>query len=61
MFMFFTRYGVLGESAGTTGRGQYQTSPFDSAQGAVREFSKYFKLKTANEWRSVAKFVNFVL
>jgi len=47
--MFFTRWGVIGE------KGNWQTSPFNTAANAIKEFAKYFKLKTANEWRSINK------
>jgi len=50
LYMFFMRWGLIGE------RGNWQTSPFNTAGNAIKEFSKYFKLKTANEWRSVNNF-----
>ncbi|XP_078491474.1 poly [ADP-ribose] polymerase tankyrase isoform X1 [Ciona intestinalis] len=50
LYMFFTRWGLIGE------RGNWQTSPFNTPANAIKEFSKYFKLKTANEWRTVNSF-----
>uniref|UniRef100_A0A6F9DBH5 Poly [ADP-ribose] polymerase n=1 Tax=Phallusia mammillata TaxID=59560 RepID=A0A6F9DBH5_9ASCI len=50
LYMFFTRWGMIGE------RGNWQTSPFTTPANAIKEFAKYFKLKTANEWRSINSF-----
>jgi len=47
LYMFFTRWGLIGE------RGNWQTSPFSTPANAIKEFAKYFKLKTANEWRNI--------
>ena len=37
-------------------RGQYQNTPYGSAEQAVEEFEKIFKAKTGNDWSERASF-----
>lgn len=52
MYVLFTRWGRIGD------RGQWQHTPFPSADGAVKEFCKIFRQKTGNDWNTLDKFVN---
>ena len=49
MYVLFTRWGRIGD------RGQWQHTPFPTAQDAVKEFCKVFRQKTANDWNHLDK------
>ncbi|TRY73067.1 hypothetical protein TCAL_13884 [Tigriopus californicus] len=52
LWVLFTNWGRIGDYRG----GQYQNTPFGTADKAVEEFEKTFKAKTGNEWKDVSEF-----
>ncbi len=50
MILLFTKWGRIGDV------GQYQKTPFNSKEEAIKEFQKIFKAKTGNEWGNVKDF-----
>ncbi len=46
LWILFTNWGRIGHYS----QGQYQNTPFGSAEQAVAEFEKIFKAKAGNEW-----------
>ncbi|XP_038075210.1 poly [ADP-ribose] polymerase tankyrase-like [Patiria miniata] len=50
MMLLFTRWGRIGDE------GQYQKTPFNSKEEAIKEFQKIFKAKTGNDWSKVEDF-----
>lgn len=50
LFILYTNWGRIGQSFG----GQYQNTPFGTAEQAVQEFEKIFKLKSGNDWANKA-------
>ena len=52
LWLLFTNWGRIGDYR----NGQYQNTPFGTAQQAIDEFKKVFKSKTGNEWKDRAGF-----
>ncbi|XP_071119721.1 poly [ADP-ribose] polymerase tankyrase-like isoform X1 [Haliotis cracherodii] len=52
LFILFTRWGRIGDS------GQYQHTPYQVKEEAVKEFCKIFRAKTGNKWTDVKSFEN---
>ena len=47
LFILFTNWGRIGEHGG-----QYQNTPYGSADQAIEEFEKIFKSKSGNDWKT---------
>ena len=54
LWILYTNWGRIGGYD----RGQYQNTPFGSAEQAKEEFEKIFKAKSGNEWADKANFEN---
>ena len=52
--MLFTNWGRIQ----SWGSGQFQNTPFSTAEEAAAEFHKIFKAKTGNNWEDRASFQN---
>lgn len=50
LFILFTRWGRVGDY------GQYQKTPFQTMEEAIKEFCKIFKSKSGNAWENVKNF-----
>ncbi|KAL8622949.1 hypothetical protein ACOMHN_027070 [Nucella lapillus] len=50
MYVLFTRWGRIGD------RGQWQHTPFPTAEDAIKEFCKVFRQKTGNDWNHLDRF-----
>ncbi|XP_076464084.1 poly [ADP-ribose] polymerase tankyrase-like isoform X2 [Babylonia areolata] len=51
MYVLFTRWGRIGD------RGQWQHTPFPTAEDAIKEFCKVFRQKTGNDYNHLDRFV----
>ena len=47
VYILFTRWGRIGTP------GQFQMTPFESQEEAIKEFNKIFSQKAGNDWRKV--------
>ncbi|XP_055957133.1 poly [ADP-ribose] polymerase tankyrase [Patella vulgata] len=52
IFVLFTRWGRIGDI------GEYQHTPYPTAEEAAKEFCKIFKSKSGNDWQNLDSFVN---
>jgi len=50
IYILWTRWGRLGDT------GEYQRTPFNTLEDAVKEFKKVFLQKTGNKWENVGNF-----
>ena len=58
MWILFTNWGRIGERGYYHSEGQYQNTPFKTAEEAVAEFEKIFKAKSGNDWMDLPHFEN---
>lgn len=47
IFILFTKWGRIGTT------GQFQSTPFESEEAAIKEFCKIFSNKSGNDWQKV--------
>ena len=53
MYHIITRWGRFGD------RGEYQNTPFNDLEDAIKEFNKIFLAKTGNKWEEIKSDLNY--